>query len=236
MNNDLFDEGTQNNAQHCVQPSLSEYSKRERNNIIGLIASLAPPLLTPKIIEELIEEGNTIYIERGFGSWANIPDIAYADAGAEIFENASYILFKADILLKNIPFNTDEMLQMSEKRVIISSLSSFIISQKAVHSLIQKKILGLAFNLFQNHTKENILDCIEQKSNTKDEYLKNLSSYISEVLRSFLMSRNLKSTLQLNPQFLSGVYCYNGYVCQKEMAIIARVPYKSIVDLCWDWN
>jgi hypothetical protein len=51
-----------------------------------------------------------------------------------------------------------------------------------------------------------------------------------------VFSGNIKRVIQLNPLFLKSIYCYNGEICNRAVAENAGVPWKDLVELCWNWN
>jgi NAD(P) transhydrogenase subunit alpha len=55
--------------------------------------------LTPETCRKFTAAGATVHVERGAGSAAGLPDAAYAEAGAQLVDNATAALSQADVVL-----------------------------------------------------------------------------------------------------------------------------------------
>ncbi len=234
MKDGKFDIETSSHFELQLQTSIA--NQNGASSTLGLVASAAPPLLSLRAIEEKIEAGHLLFIQRGFGAQEAIPDIAYADVGAELFDAPHFLLKTAGIILKYEPFTPEEILLMGNNKVIISSLSQPNSTILTIQKLIEKKITAIAFNRLENLAKENLFDLLTQRSVPHQPYLESLSQYINNIVNTFLSPRNIKTTIQLNPEYVKAIYCFQGHCCLREIAQLAQVPYKSIVDLGWDWN
>lgn len=63
-----------------------------------------------------------------------------------------------------------------------------------------------------------------------------LGVIISSVVISFSYDRNIRQTIQLNPELIKSIYCFQGDICNPKIAAYASVPWKDILGICWDWN
>ncbi len=230
----------QSNSSECAEleakMSFNKRSFKEKKQKIGFLASKNPPLLSLKTLASLIEEGHTIFMERSYGHYSGIADIEYADIGVELLDSATYIANNATIIVKYSPLSKEEFLQLSSKTVVISEISDDAIDYETSLHLLQNMITGIGYNHIETLRQENQLELLRLKSISITHFQQNLSDFISKVLASFLINRDIKNTLQLNPEYLKGVYCYQGHICHKKIAEYAQIPWKNIIDLCWNWN
>ena len=56
--------------------------------------------LTPPVVRRLVEQGNTVWVERGAGEGAMFGDDEYLRAGARIGYSAAEVVGRADLAMK----------------------------------------------------------------------------------------------------------------------------------------
>lgn len=123
--------------------------------------------LTPDDCEILINNGNSICIEKGAGLESNYTDLEYSNAGCEIMQEKKNI-FKKDILLRLSPLSIEETEFLNEDQILISPLSTKFQDRQILEKLITKKIKGIFFNYIKddegNFMIENTLGQIEGRA------------------------------------------------------------------------
>ncbi len=81
------------------------------NTIIGVARETAAGerrvALTPETCKKLVAAGATVRVERGLGRGAHVPDQAYADAGAQLVDDAQATTAEADLVLCVQPPSAD---------------------------------------------------------------------------------------------------------------------------------
>ncbi len=94
--------------------------------IVGAMRERAPGerrvALTPETCKKYVAAGARVAIERGLGEGANQPDAAYADAGAELHDDATAVLAAADILVCVQPPSADAIATMKPGAVLVGML------------------------------------------------------------------------------------------------------------------
>ena len=94
--------------------------------IVGAVRERAPGerrvALTPETCKKYVAAGTRVAIERGLGEGANQPDAAYAEAGAELHDDAAAVLAAADILVCVQPPATDAIAAMKPGAVLVGML------------------------------------------------------------------------------------------------------------------
>ena len=103
------------------------------------------------------------------------------------------------------------------RSVVISTAPPEVFTNEMVQFLYEKKIIAIGIN-FLNIDSFQIQDTVKQ------------------LVSSIIFSGNLKRIIQLNPLLLKSIYCYNGEICNRAVAENAGVPWKDLVELCWNWN
>lgn len=78
--------------------------------------------LTPETCKKLVAAGAAVRVERGLGDGAQIPDAAYADAGATLADSAADVLSAADALACVQSPSADALARMKTGAVLIGML------------------------------------------------------------------------------------------------------------------
>lgn len=94
--------------------------------IVGAVRERAPGerrvALTPETCKKYVAAGARVAIERGLGEGAHQPDAAYAEAGAELHDDAAAVLAAADILVCVQPPSADAIATMKPGAVLVGML------------------------------------------------------------------------------------------------------------------
>jgi alanine dehydrogenase len=208
--------------EHTPEPQLSptEISELGVRATIGLLSSemnLSPLLLSLKQIEEFVNEHVAVLVQRGIGDEHGFSDYNFTEHGADIMEYELPIITLSNIVLKFEPLTLEEIFFLKEKQIIISTAQPEIFTNEKVQFLNEKKITAVGVN-FLNVESFQIQDTVKQ------------------LVSSFLFSKNIKQIIQLNSLVLKSIYCYKGEICNRAIAENAGVPWKDLVELCWNWN
>jgi len=208
--------------EHTLEPQLSpiDIDTNEVRATIGMLASadtFAPIMLSLKHIERLVDERVAVLIQRGLAAEHEISDYQFTEYGADIMEEELPIISLANLVLKYEPFSPEEIFFLKDKQVIISTVSSETFTPEMAQFLHEKKIIAVGIN-FLNLASNKIQDTVNQ------------------LVSSLIFSKNISHSIQLNPLLLKSIYCYNGEICNRTIAESAGVPWKDLVELCWNWN
>ncbi len=106
--------------------------------------------LTPFGVEQLVNNGHKVLLEKDAGIKANFTDLEYTECGATISNNKSDI-FQCDIILKISPLQNDEIEALRGNQIIISSLH--IAQQKSSYfrKLMHKRVTAMAFEYIKDN-------------------------------------------------------------------------------------
>ena len=207
---------------HELEPQLSsvDMDTNKIRSTIGFLASktqTAPLLLSLKQIETFVDTHVAVLIQRGLGVKHGVSDYQFTEYGADIMEDVLPIIALSNIVLKYELFSVEEIFFLKEKQIIISTAPPELFTNEIVQFLHQKKItaVGINFLHLENHQIQNT---------------------VSQLISVFLFSHNTPHSIHINPLFLKSVYCYNGEICNRTIAENAGVPWKDLVELCWNWN
>jgi len=213
---------TSYNPEHTLEPQLLpiDLDINKLRATIGMLSSevfFAPILLSLKHIEHFVNEQLAVMVQRGLGEGYEISDYQFTEHGADIMEDELPIIALSNIVLKYEPFSVEEIFFLKEKQIIISTAPPEVFTHEMVQFLHEKKItaVGINFLNLENYQIQNT---------------------VFQLISALLLSRNVQHSIQLNPLFLKSVYCYNGEICNRAIAENAGVPWKDLVELCWNWN
>jgi alanine dehydrogenase len=205
-------------SEHSLEPQLSpiDLDAMQLRATIGILASenfTAPLLLSLKQIEAFVEKNVAVLVQRGVGEEHSISDYNFTEYGADIMEDELPIITLSNIVLKYDPFSIEDIFFLKEKQTIISMAPPEVFTNEMVQFLHEKKITAVGINFLNLETHQ-------------------IQDAIYPLVSAFIFS----SKLQYNPLFLKGVYCYTGEICNRSVAENAGVPWKDLVELCWNWN
>ena len=208
--------------EHTLEPQLSPVGIDAGNvrATIGMLSSetlFEPLMLSLKQIEEFVDERVAVLIQRGLGTEHDISDYKFTEYGADIMEDELPIIALSTIVLKYAPFSVEDIFFLKNKQIIISMAPPELFTNEMVQFLQEKKITAVGINFLNLENSQ-------------------LQDTVCQLVSAFLFSRNLQHSVQLNPLFLKSVYCYNGEICNRAIAENAGVPWKDLVELCWNWN
>jgi len=214
--------------------------EKVNNNTIGLIkdhvAVKGIVLLSPAKLSVLKAEDIQIWTERRFGAHASFSDMAYADAGADILENAQAVMQSANIIAKLEPFTLEEVSHLRNNQVIFSTLDFDRLSPEYFAILKEKNITAFALDHIEDFDGNSLLNDIFYREESPTGITNSLSNFILPLLFSVVKSSNLRATIQTNPSLFQALYCFNGEIIQKSIAEKLQLPWRDFISLSWNLN
>jgi alanine dehydrogenase len=208
--------------ENTLDPQLSPIEVDTTNYLatIGMLNSedtFAPLMLSLKQIEKFVEKRVTILIQRGLGAEYDISDYNFTEYGADIMEDELPIIALSNIVLKYEPFSVEDIFFLKAKQIIVSMAPPETFTNEMVQFLHEKKITAIGIN-FLNLETSKIQDTVNQ------------------LVSALIFSKKMLYNIQLYPLFVKSVYCYNGEICNRAIAEHVGVPWKDLIELCWNWN
>jgi len=128
------------------QPRLSIGIPKENTEIETRLA------LTPEGVALVVEEGHSVYIQRGAGEGMSYSDLQFSEAGAFMVNDASEV-FGADIVFKIAPPTIAELNLMHDRSNILSMLQLSNLSTECISLMIKKKMTAIAYELIKDEQK-----------------------------------------------------------------------------------
>jgi alanine dehydrogenase len=129
------------------QPRLSIGIPKEDSAVETRLA------LTPEGVAIVVEEGHSVYVERGAGVPMQYSDLQYSEAGAFMVDDASEI-FSADMVLKIAPPTIEELNMMHDRSTIMSMLQLTNLSTECIKLIMAKKMNAIAYELIKDEQKQ----------------------------------------------------------------------------------
>tara|TARA_B100001142_G_scaffold152213_1_gene152819 strand:- start:5982 stop:7187 length:1206 start_codon:yes stop_codon:yes gene_type:complete len=105
--------------------------------------------LVPDAVNLLTNHGHNVIVQSGVGDVINFTDKEYSECGASIVDTAKEV-YKADIILKVSPPNSEEIELMGKNQTLISALQLKIQNPTFFQNLIDKKITAIAYDYIQD--------------------------------------------------------------------------------------
>lgn len=135
------------------QEEMLEVGTRRKKLNIGILKEIMPyeyrVVLTPEAVENLVNEGHDIYIEKGAGEKSNYADMQYSEKGGIIVDEKTKIL-NADVILKVGHLSHKEIDGLKGRQIIISSIQLYNQKIEYFQNLIQKKVTAIAFEMVRD--------------------------------------------------------------------------------------
>ncbi|MBP5205801.1 MAG: hypothetical protein J6Z44_03310 [Bacteroidales bacterium] len=192
--------------------------------------------ITPNAVRTLVENHVKVYMQRGFAEHSPYSDMDYADVGAEFEDEFVRLAAMSPLLVKFMPFTEEQIGQMREGQIILSTQQAAQMSLPQAEMLLRKKISALAMNLIRDAQGLSVTDRILSETLTPVGLGIALSNFVLPMILNILFSPRFRFALQRTPALMQSVYCYDGHLCNAEMAELLGLPWKDIVTLCWDLN
>ncbi len=108
--------------------------------------------LTPEGVAIVVEEGHSVYVQRGAGVPMSYTDLQYSEAGAFMVDEAAEV-FGADIVLKIAPPSKEELQLMHDNSTILSMLQLSNLSADCIKLMMKKKMNAFAYELIKDEQK-----------------------------------------------------------------------------------
>lgn len=128
-------------------------SKRKTQLVIGIPNETSRKenriCLTPESVQQLVEMGHRIILQREAGLKAHYTDREYCEAGACIAESSEEV-YQADIILKSTSVSTSDTALMKERQIILSPLQLFDVKKEAITKMMQKKVTAVGYDIIKD--------------------------------------------------------------------------------------
>ena len=99
--------------------------------------------LTPEAVNQLVEGGNEVILQKGAGTGANYSDKDYAENGAVITESPARV-FSADAVIKVAPFTNQKVDYLRGNQIVMSFLNVLQLNEDTLAKLMRKKVTAIA--------------------------------------------------------------------------------------------
>lgn len=193
-------------------------------------------MMTPNAMRAFVENHVRVFMQHGFSAGSQYSDLDYANVGVE-FEDDLFLLSRmVRTLVKFQPFTEEQLHLMRNEQIIISTQVPMQLTLPYIQQLQTKKISAIGLNFIKDREGRIMTDRILTETHSSVAINIAFSNFLLPLLMSFVCSPRLRFALQRNPQFMDGTYCFNGEICNREIAEMFNMPYRDIVTLCWDLN
>ncbi len=139
------------------QEEMLDKQKKGKQLKIGIVGELDPHEtrvpLSPEGVEQLIDVGHEVLVEKDAGVGSRFSDHDYSEAGAQVIDEKEK-LFTADILLKISPLTEQEISLLHGGQTLFSGLHLATRDEAYFRSLMKKKTTAIAFELLQDDYNE----------------------------------------------------------------------------------
>lgn len=193
-------------------------------------------MMTPDAVHALVEKNIHVFMQHGFSEQGQFSDMDYANAGAEFVDDFFMLSHMTKLLVKFTPFTDEQIEMLKDEQVIFSTQFPSEISVRQIEKLNAKKVTALAMNLIREEQGMYMTDKILSETWSAESVNIALSAFLLPLLEALATMPRIKFLLQRNPALMQSAYCFNGYLCNKEIAELLGQPCNDITSLCWDMN
>ena len=193
-------------------------------------------MMTPDAVHALVEKNIHVFMQHGFSEQGQFSDMDYANAGVE-FEDDFFMLSRmTKVLVKFTPFTDEQIEMLKDEQIIFSTQFPSEISVGQIEKLNAKKVTALAMNLIREEQGMYMTDKILSETWSAEGVNIALSAFLQPLLEELATMPRIKFLLQHNPALMQSAYCFNGYLCNKEIAELLGQSCNDISSLCWGMN
>lgn len=193
-------------------------------------------LITPNDVKTLVDNQITVFMQHGFSNSTAYSDMEYANVGVEFVDDFATLCSMSKTLVKFQPFTEEQLSLLKDNQILFSKQTVDNVAETYAQLMKEKHTTAFGLNLIKEADGRSTLKRL--LSEVKTGELKNVvvSSFVLPLLMSLLFSPRLRFALQRDPVLMNCVYCFEGSICNFEMAQKLNIPYKDILSLCWDLN
>src|SRR5688500_5897341 len=109
--------------------------------------------LVPGGAEALVNDGHTVFVERGAGEGSGFPDVEYEKVGAKVLDSADEVWQRADMIMKVKEPIAVEYPRMREGQVMFTYFH-FAADEKLTRAVIDSGAVAIAYETVQLPTGE----------------------------------------------------------------------------------
>jgi NAD(P) transhydrogenase subunit alpha len=115
--------------------------------------------IVPIIATQLLKDGHEVSIETGAGEKAYFPDAEYEQAGAVIVKNKQLLYSGADVIMKILPPQREEVEMMKNSSTYIGFLSS-VLDAEFLKLMNEKNITSFAMEFIPRISRSQSMDAL----------------------------------------------------------------------------
>lgn len=193
-------------------------------------------LLTPKAVHTLVEHKIHVFMQHGFGGKSNFSDMDYASAGVDFIDTFAELSGMSNVIVKFTPFTSQQITEMKTGQVALSTLIPTLTTAEQIMTFNAKNATALAMNYIKDSCGMFKTDRILSEMWSADEVSVAMSNFFLPLLETLATNDRIKFVLQKDPSLMQSAYCFNGTLCNKELAEQLNLPWKDIISLCWEMN
>jgi alanine dehydrogenase len=105
--------------------------------------------LTPSVARQLVERGNTVWVEKGAGERAMLQDDEYIRAGAHIAYSLAEVTRRSELVIK-VAVPTPEELEHIPKGAVLTAFYHMAVKAKPlVEQLIEREITAIGYEVIE---------------------------------------------------------------------------------------
>jgi NAD(P) transhydrogenase subunit alpha len=120
--------------------------------------------LVPEAVRKLTQRDTTeVLVQRDAGAGALIPDAAFAEAGAQLTDDAADV-FGADVVLKVAPPNAEEITRLGDQTTLIGFLAP-LSNGSAVSALADAGVTSFAVEAVPRISRAQAMDALSSQAN-----------------------------------------------------------------------
>lgn len=230
----------QNDSFCCTEEQQEQMDYPSNSSAVGFLKDDSPKrdfvMMTPTAIQTLVDNGVKVYMQHGFSAGSQFSDMDYADVGVEFVDDLFEMSSMVKLLVKFQPISEEQLAFIKDGQTIFSMQEPAQMTMSYVELLTVKRMTALATNLIEDESGHSMLDKILTETLSAVGTGIAISNFLLPYVEELAKSPRLRFALQKMPALMDSVCCYDGEVCNRDIADLLNIPYRNIVTLCWDLN
>jgi alanine dehydrogenase len=106
--------------------------------------------LTPAGVQTLVEQGNTVYIEKDAGMMSRFFNEDYEQVGGKIIYSSEEVIGRSEIVVKIYPYTEEELELIDSSKITFSFLHLEIAGRKIIELIQNKKLTSFSYELIED--------------------------------------------------------------------------------------
>ncbi len=106
--------------------------------------------LTPSVVNSLVRQGHSVFVEEGAGIRSFFEDQDYESAGARVVKGADELIGRSKIVIKVSPLAPQEYERLVPNQIVLGFMHIAIATEPSIREIINKKVTVIGYEIIED--------------------------------------------------------------------------------------